>query len=122
MQVPNTISEHTRKMALMKVAFPSDLRGLMQSPVGTYGPHPTTSDVLNAINIAQTQDIGTPQQRMDAFGRVINSGLTVSSPAWKALKAIGGGVVGGAVASMITSNPFAKGLGIGIGANIGLNS
>ena len=104
---------------LVKVA----LAGFPPSPLADSfsmrHPNPTVSDVITALGVAQVNDIGTQQQRMDAFGRIVNSGLVNSSPARKALNMIGGGVLGGAVASMITDKPFYQGLGAGFGVLAG---
>lgn len=82
-------------------------------------PNPTVSDVITALGVAQVNDIGTPEQRKDAFGRIVNSGLVNSSPASRALKMIGGGILGNAVASMVTDKPFYQGLGAGFGVLAG---
>lgn len=84
--------------------------------VGVNNPPQSVSQVLNAIGMAQTQGIGTSQERRDAFGRIINSGLYSTSPAGNALRMIGGGILGRALTSSFTNNGFLKGLGTGIGA------
>lgn len=89
--------------------------------VGTYNPQPSVADVLNAIGVAQARGIGTPNERRDAFGRIIDSGLVNTSPAGNALRMIGGGVLGRALASAFTNNGFIRGLGTGIGAVSAIN-
>lgn len=84
--------------------------------VGYDSRPPTVPQVLNAINMARVQEIGTPQERRDAFGRIINSGLVSTSPAQNALRMIGGGILGRAITGAFTNNGFIKGLGTGIGA------
>lgn len=84
--------------------------------VGYDSRPPTVPQVLNAINMARVQEIGTPQERRDAFGRIINSGLVSTSPAGNALRMIGGGILGRAITGAFTNNGFLKGLGTGIGA------
>lgn len=84
--------------------------------VGISNPAPTVSDVLNSIGVAQARGIGTPQERRDAFGRIVNSGLVNTSPASTALRMIGGGILGRTITSAFTNNSFLKGLGTGIGA------
>jgi hypothetical protein len=106
--------------SLEKIAFPSGAGSLFQSTADYAVPKPTVSDVLNALGQAQTFGIGTPAQRTDAFGRIIDTGATVSSPANMALKVVGGGLLGNFLTGMVTSNPFAKGVGTGIGINMGL--
>lgn len=87
------------------------------SPTVGYGSRPpTVPQVLNAINMARVQEIGTPQERRDAFGRIINSGLVSTSPAGNALRMLGGGILGRAITGAFTNNGFLKGLGTGIGA------
>lgn len=88
--------------------------------VGISNPGPTVGDVLNCIGVAQARGIGTPESRTDAFGRIIDSGLENTSPAGRALKMIGGGILGRAITGAFTSNPFFKGLGTGLGALAGL--
>ena len=108
-------SEIKRKKALEKLAF-----GFFPSPswptVGISNPQPTVSDVLTSIGVAQARGIGTPDERRDAFGRIINSGLINTSPAANALRMLGGGILGRAITGAFTNNSFAKGLGTGIGA------
>lgn len=84
--------------------------------VGYSNPPPTVSDVLSAIGVAQARGIGTSNERRDAFGRIINSGLVNTSPAENALRMLGGGVLGRAITSAFTNNSFLKGLGTGLGA------
>lgn len=84
--------------------------------VGISNPSPTVGNVLDSIGVAQAMGIGTPDERRDAFGRIINSGLVNTSPAGNALRMIGGGILGRTIASAFTSNPFLKGLGTGLGA------
>ena len=104
-----------KRRALEKIAY-----GLAPTPwnptVGYSNPAPTVSDVLSAIGIAQNRGIGTPHDRMDAFGRIINSGLVNTSPAGNALRMLGGGILGRAITSAFTNNSFLKGLGTGLGA------
>ena len=104
-----------RKKALEKLAF--GLSPYAFSPtVGISNPQPSVADVLNGIGVAQARGIGTPGERVDAFGRIINSGLSSTSPAGNALRMIGGGILGRAITSAFTNNGFMKGLGTGIGA------
>ena len=84
--------------------------------VGISTPKPTVGDVLSAIGVAQARGIGTPEERTDAFGRIINSGLINSSPAGNALRMLGGGMLGRAITGAFTNNSFIKGLGAGFGA------
>jgi len=109
-----------RLRALEKIAF-----GISPSPwcptVGISYPPPTVGNVLDAIGVAQAQGIGSPQERRDAFGRIVNSGLTNSSPANNAIRMIGGGILGRAITSAFTNKPFLKGLGTGIGAVSAIN-
>ena len=84
--------------------------------VGIGTPKPNVSDVLDSIGVAQARGIGTPEERMDAFGRIVNSGLANTSPAGNALRMIGGGILGRAITGAFTRNHFLKGLGTGIGA------
>jgi len=106
--------------ALEKMAY-----GLMPTPwnptVGISYPPPSVGDVLNSIGIAQARDIGSTSERRDAFGRIVNSGLVNTSPAGNALRMIGGGILGRAITSAFTNNPFMKGLGTGIGAVSAIN-
>jgi len=103
------------RKALEKLAY-----GLAPTPwnptVGISYPPPSVGDVLNSIGIAQARDIGSQNERRDAFGRIVNSGLVNTSPAGNALRMIGGGILGRAITSAFTSNPFIKGLGTGLGA------
>lgn len=106
--------------ALEKIAY--GLFPTQQNPtVGFCYPQQTVGDVLNSIGVAQARGIGTPYERRDAFGRIVNSGLENSSPAGNALRMIGGGVLGRAITSAFTKNPFFKGLGTGIGAVLASN-
>lgn len=89
--------------------------------VGIYNPQPSVADVLNAIGVAQARGIGTPNERRDAFGRIIDSGLASTSPAGNALRMIGGGILGRAITSAFTNNGFVRGLGTGIGAVSAIN-
>lgn len=105
---------------LKKLAFYG--QPTLTSPtVGTSHPHPSVSDVLNAIGVAQVRGIGTPQERRDAFGRIIDSGLVNTSPAGNAIRMIGGGLLGRAITSAFTNNGFIRGLGTGIGAVSAIN-
>ena len=100
---------------LEKLAF--DFGQPSWSPtVGVSNPRPSVADVLSGIGVAQARDIGTPTERRDAFGRIINSGLVSTSPAGNALRMIGGGILGRALTSAFTNNGFLKGLGTGFGA------
>lgn len=106
--------------ALEKIAY--GLCQTQQNPtVGFSYPDPTVGDVLNSIGVAQARGIGTPYERRDAFGRIVNSGLENSSPAGNALRMIGGGILGRTITSAFTKNPFFKGLGTGIGAVLASN-
>ena len=104
-----------RRAALEKLAY-----GFPPSPawptVGISNPPPTVSDVLTGIGVAQARGIGTPEERRDAFGRIINSGLVDTSPANNALRMLGGGILGRTITSAFTNNSFIKGLGTGLGA------
>lgn len=84
--------------------------------VGAVNPPPSVSQVLNAINMAGVQSVGTPNERRDAFGKIIQSGLPGSSPASNALRMIGGGLLGRAITGAFTNNNFLKGFGTGFGA------
>lgn len=113
-------SRQYRIRALEKVAY-----GFwpQQNPtVGVSYPPPTVGDVLNSIGVAQARGIGTPYERRDAFGRIVNSGLENSSPSGNALRMIGGGVLGRTITSAFTKNPFMRGLGTGLGAVLASNS
>ena len=103
------------RCALEKIAFGFGSPQLNPT-VGYSNPKPTVTDVLSALGVAQTNGIGTQENRMDAFGRIVNSGLANTSPAGNAIRMIGGGILGRAITSAITGNPFLKGLGTGIGA------
>ena len=104
-----------KRRALEKIAY--GIAPTQWNPtVGYSNPAPTVSDVLSAIGVAQARGVGTPDDRRDAFGRIINSGLVNTSPAGNALRMIGGGILGRAITGAITGNSFLKGLGTGIGA------
>ena len=104
-----------RRSALEKLAY-----GLAPTPwnptVGVSYPPPTVGSVLNSIGVAQARDIGTQEERTDAFGRIINSGLVNTSPASNALRMIGGGLLGHYITGAFTKKPLVKGLGAGLGA------
>lgn len=87
--------------------------------VGSSNPPSSVGDVLSAIGFAQAHEVGTSNERRDAFGRIIDSGLTNTSPAATALGMIRGGVLGRFLTSAFTNKPFYRGLGTGIGAVIG---
>jgi len=106
--------EDTHFAALEKLAFYG--QSYYSPTVGFDYPRHSTSDVLNAIGLAQARGIGTAGERRDAFGRIIDSGLVSTSPAGNALRMLGGGVLGRAITSAFTNNSFLKGLGTGIGA------
>lgn len=111
---------HRYIKALEKMAY--GLTPTIFNPtVGISYPPPSVGDVLNSIGIAQSRDIGSPSERRDAFGRIVNSGLVNTSPAGNALRMIGGGILGRAITSAFTNNPFMKGLGTGIGAVSAIN-
>ena len=95
---------------------PLEKMGITSPTVGISNPQPTVSDVLNCIGLAQAHGIGTQQERTDAFGKIIDSGLVDTSPAVNALRMIGGGMLGHTIAGAFTNNNFLKGLGIGLGA------
>ena len=99
--------------ALRKLAYGMQLPG---ATVGYHNPIPTVGDVLSSIGVAQARDIGSPDDRRDAFGRIVSSGLVNSSPASKALRMLGGGVLGRFITGAFTNNPIIKGVGTGIGA------
>lgn len=84
--------------------------------MGISNPPPTVGSVLDAIGVAQARGVGTPDERRDAFGRIVNSGLVNTSPAENALRMVGGGILGRALTSAFTNDGFLKGLGTGIGA------
>lgn len=109
-----TCIDKKRLCALEKLAYG------FSPTVGVSNPPPTVGDVLNAIGVAQARGIGTQNERMDAFGRIINSGLINSSPAGNALRMLGGGILGRAITGAFTKNPFIRGLGTGIGAVSGI--
>lgn len=104
-----------KRRALEKIAY--GFAPTQWNPtVGYRNPPPTVSDVLSAIGVAQARGIGTSNERRDAFGRIINSGLVNTSPAGNALRMLGGGILGRAITGAFTNNSFLKGLGTGIGA------
>jgi hypothetical protein len=104
-----------KRRALEKIAY-----GIDPTPwnptVGYSNPPPNVSNVLSAIGVAQARGIGTPGERRDAFGRIINSGLVNTSPAGNALRMLGGGILGRAITGAFTNNSFLRGLGTGFGA------
>jgi len=104
-----------REKALEKIAY-GNVGSLWSPTVGVDNPKPNVASVLNAIGVAQARDIGSPYERKDAFGRIINSGLVNSSPAWDAIRMIGGGVLGRTIAGAFTNNSFLRGIGAGLGA------
>ena len=104
-----------RRRALEKLAYGFGF-GPSSPTVGFSYPSPTVTDVLNSIGVAQAQGIGTQQERTDAFGRIIDSGLINTSPASNALRMVGGGILGRALTGAFTGNSFLKGIGTGIGA------
>ena len=99
----------------MKKAYPGYFGDGSQT-VGANNPPQTVANVLSAIDAARVFGIGKPQERRDAFGRIINSGLTSTTPAGNALRMLGGGILGRTLTSAFTTNKFLKGLGTGIGA------
>ena len=109
-----------KKKALEKLAY-----GLAPTPwnptVGVSYPPPSVGNVLSAIGVAQAHDIGTQNERTDAFGRIVNSGLVNTSPAGNALRMLGGGILGRAITGAFTKNNFIKGLGTGLGAISAIN-
>lgn len=105
--------------ALEKIAYGTDGNGQWPT-VGVSYPAPSVGDVLSAIGVAQARDIGTPGERVDAFGRIIGSGLETTSPAGSALRLLGGGVLGHVLTSAFTRSPFAKGVGTALGAIAGI--
>ena len=102
------------RAALEKLAY--GFGGPQWPTVGVSYPPPTVTHVLDAIGVAQARGIGTPDERRDAFGRIVNSGLVNTSPADNALRMVGGGILGRAITGAFTHNSFLKGLGTGIGA------
>jgi len=109
------MTNESKLRALKKLAYD------LSPTVGISNPQPTVGNVLEAIGLAQARGIGTPDERRDAFGRIINSGLVNSSPAGNALRMIGGGILGRAVTSLFTKSPIAKGVGSGFGAILASN-
>lgn len=101
--------------ALEKLAYGFAPQALSPT-VGVSNPQPTVSDVLTGLGLARAHGVGTQNERTDAFGRIINSGLVNTSPAGQALRMIGGGALGRAVTGLFTHKPFLKGLGTGLGA------
>lgn len=113
-----------KRRALEKIAYvysPAQVCSTICPTVGVYNPQPTVSDVLSAIGISQAIGVGTQQERVDAFGRIVNSGLVNTSPAGNALRMLGGGALGRSIASAFTNNSFLRGLGTGIGAVSSIN-
>lgn len=109
-----------KRRALEKIAY--GIAPTQWNPtVGYSNPAPTVGNVLSSIGVAQAQGIGTPGERRDAFGRIVNSGLVNTSPAENALRMLGGGVLGRVITSAFTNNSFMKGLGTGIGAVSAIN-
>ena len=104
-----------REKALTKLAY-GPFASTWGPTVGVDHPQPNVGNVLDWIGVAQARGIGTQQQRTDAFGKIINSGLVNTSPAGNALRMLGGGILGRAITSAFTKNPFVRGLGTGIGA------
>lgn len=104
-----------RLRALEKLAY--GFQPASWSPtVGFSNPKPTVGSVLESIGVAQARGIGTQEERTDAFGRIINSGLVNTSPAGNALRMLGGGILGRAITSAFTNNSFLRGIGAGFGA------
>lgn len=108
------MTKESRIKSLEKLAY--GFGGPLSPTVGVSNPPPTVGNVLDYIGVAQARGIGTQEERRDAFGRIINSGLACTSPAGNALRMLGGGVLGHAIAGAFTNNGFMKGLGAGIGA------
>ena len=109
------ITKESRVRAIEKLAY-GDYSSTWSPTVGIETPKPTVGNVLDAIGVAQARGIGTPDERKDAFGRIIDSGLVNTSPAGNALRMLGGGILGRTITSAFTNNSFLKGLGAGIGA------
>ena len=110
-----------RKIHLLeKIAYGSEYSPWCPT-VGVSNPPPSVGDVLSAIGLAQARGIGTPDERRDAFGRIVNSGLATTSPAGNALRMLGGGVLGHAITGAFTNSRIAKGIGAGIGALYAFN-
>ena len=99
------------------------LRKTIMSKKADFGftprPPATVGDVLTGIGLAQVNGIGTPDQRRDAFGRIVGSGIPNNAPATSVLGMIGGGILGNAITGMFTNRPLVKAIGTGIGAYIG---
>ena len=113
-------TESGKFMSLCKIAF--DFSGLRYGQtVGFSNPPHTVGEVLSSIGVAQSRGIGSQNDRVDAFGRIIDSGLANTSPAGNALRLLGGGILGRAITGAFTNNSFAKGVGTGIGALSALN-
>lgn len=110
-----------RLEALTKLAYGSG-QTTWSPTVGFSNPPPTVGNVLDYIGVAQARGIGTPEERRDAFGRIINSGLESTSPAGTAIKMLGRGLLGRTIAGAFTNNGFLKGLGAGIGASTAMNN
>lgn len=108
------MTNESRIKSLEKLAY--GFGGPFSPTVGVSNPPPTVGNVLDYIGVAQARGIGTSQERRDAFGRIINSGLVDTSPASKALSLINGGILGRTIAGAFTNNGFMKGLGAGLGA------
>lgn len=104
-----------KRKALMKLAY-GPFASTWSPTVGIGTPKPNVSDVLDAIGVAQARGVGTPDERRDAFGRIVNSGLVNTSPAGNALRMLGGGILGRAITGAFTNNSFLRGLGTGFGA------
>lgn len=94
-------------------------QGTFAPTVGRENPPSSVGDVLSAIGFAQAHQIGTSDERRDAFGRIIDSGITNPSPAATAIGMIRGGTLGRFLTGAFTNKPFFKGLGTGIGAVLG---
>lgn len=113
-------SHEDRMRALEKLAY-GTFSPAWSPTVGIYNPKPNVGSVLDAIGIAQARSVGTQNERTDAFGRIINSGLSNTSPAGNALRMLGGGVLGRAITSAFTNNSFLRGIGAGLGAVVASN-
>ena len=113
------LTDAERRKALVKIAFSFDSPDRLSYGNSAPAQIPTVGDVLTSLGLAQVHDIGTPEQRRDAMGRIVNSGYSNSSPASKVLGLLGGGYLGNAITGLFTKNPIIKGLGMGTGALIG---
>lgn len=111
-----SISFHEKYVGALEKLAQSSGFGWTSPTVGVSYPRPSVGDVLSYIGVAQARGIGTPNERKDAFGRIINSGLTNTSPAENALRMISGGLLARSITGAFTNNRFLKGLGAGIGA------